>query len=65
MCVQHVRYLGQAMGGVGRGEHRTVEHLATFAVAVAALAYASTRVDVPMAWYLLSAAVSGTTCRRR
>ncbi|MEU7528212.1 histidine kinase [Saccharothrix sp. NPDC042600] len=57
VCVQHVRYLRQAMGGVGRGEQRTAEHLATFGVAVAALAYAGTRVEVPMAWYLLSAAV--------
>ncbi|MFI9818809.1 sensor histidine kinase [Saccharothrix variisporea] len=57
VCAQHVRYLRQAMGGIGRGEHRVVEHLATFGVALVALAYASTRVEVPMAWYLLSAAV--------
>ncbi|XVV00144.1 sensor histidine kinase [Actinosynnema sp. CA-248983] len=57
VCGQHVRYLRHAMGGVGRGEHRTVEHLATFAVAVAAVAYASTVIPVPMAWYLLPAAV--------
>ncbi|MEV0676300.1 histidine kinase [Actinosynnema sp. NPDC050436] len=57
VSVQHARYLWQAMGGLGRGGLRTAEHLATFAVALAALAFAGHHTPVPMAWYLLPAAV--------
>ncbi|MBB5960238.1 two-component system sensor histidine kinase DesK [Saccharothrix tamanrassetensis] len=57
VSVQHARYLRQAMDGLGRGGRRTWEHLATFAVAIGALAYAGTQTPVPMAWYLLPAAV--------
>ncbi|MEU4804746.1 histidine kinase [Actinosynnema sp. NPDC023587] len=57
VCGQHARYLRQAMGGLGRGEWRTAEHLATFAVALAALTYAGFHTEVPMAWYLLPGAV--------
>ncbi|RKT54043.1 two-component system sensor histidine kinase DesK [Saccharothrix australiensis] len=55
--VQHTRYLRQAMHGVGRGGRRTGEHLATFAVALGALALAAVNSPVPMVWYLLPAAV--------
>ncbi|CCH29921.1 histidine kinase [Actinosynnema sp. NPDC047251] len=57
VTVQHARYMWRAMGGLGRDDRRTVEHLATFAVAVAALTYAGYNTPVPMAWYLLPAAV--------
>ncbi|WP_433271931.1 sensor histidine kinase [Actinosynnema sp. CS-041913] len=57
VSVQHARYLRTAMGGLGRDERRTWEHLATFAVALGALAFAGTQTPVPMAWYLLPAAV--------
>ncbi|MFD7657679.1 sensor histidine kinase [Actinosynnema sp. NPDC059797] len=36
VVVQHVRYMRHAMAGLGRGEHRPLEHAATFAAALAA-----------------------------
>ncbi|WP_257901052.1 sensor histidine kinase [Saccharothrix obliqua] len=57
VSVQHARYLRQAMGGLGRGRGRALEHLATFAVAIGAIAYVAWSGVVPLVWYLLPAAV--------
>jgi len=57
VSVQHARYLRQAMGGLGRGGQRVVEHLVTFAVALGALALAGARAPTSIAWSLLPAAV--------
>ena len=57
VVVQHTRYMRQAMAGMGRGDRRPWEHLATFAVAVAAWATTAQVAPVSVAWSLLPAAV--------
>ncbi|MEU4743820.1 histidine kinase [Actinosynnema sp. NPDC023658] len=57
VVVQHIRYLHQAMGGLGRGENRPWEHAATFAVALAAWAVMSRTDGFLPVWALLPALV--------
>ncbi|WP_238598901.1 sensor histidine kinase [Saccharothrix sp. ALI-22-I] len=57
VIVQHTRYLHQAMGGLGRGDHRPWEHGATFAVALAGWAAMSASGGFLFGWAMLPALV--------
>ncbi|NUT50988.1 MAG: histidine kinase, partial [Saccharothrix sp.] len=57
VLVQHIRYLREAMEGLGRGDHRPWEHAATFAVALAAWAAMSGTNGFLPAWAALPALV--------
>ncbi|GAA1276184.1 sensor histidine kinase [Saccharothrix xinjiangensis] len=57
VSAQHVRYLRHAMTGFGRGEHRPLEHAATFAVALAAWGVMAGSDGFMPAWAALPALV--------
>ncbi|MFC6090002.1 sensor histidine kinase [Saccharothrix lopnurensis] len=57
VAVQHLRYMRHAMAGLGRGEHRPLEHAATFAVALVAWGVMAAEGGFIPAWCALPALV--------